>query len=1028
MSASRNWAGRRRRVLGALGLAGVMAASVLAGAPVAAAPEQELRSVDVQLGTDGSVQTVTTTSTSVDGQGTVTATSADVSDPDSLADLPIRVQTNWWAGGQAGDDLSQVAGTPGLVRLQVDLQNLTPAPTDVAFEMNGVRYRKVELVGVPLTVVATANLGEIPLEAVVQTADDPDDPVTDGIVSLNSSGEVQVQWARILAPPMLPAATSLQLVVDTEGFVPPSIDFAIQPGIVTDPSSTRLMASAFGADGNLAGLEGSTLGVVMDVRSQLEEANGFLDSVHNALQGDVSQLTSRIVSDLQASSQSVLGQLDGTNDRLQSLQGSFSSSLTSMESQTGSSMTDLANQLAGLLGSTSATPQMTATAIEGCTVQLPQLAPGQPLTVASAVKVLDAQLAAIQSTFDAEADAGASTCRVGLVDAMTSAIGNPAELAGAEASAVCLATPAESRSISCAMHVASLEMSGVLGSLSSAALDSTTIYQEIGIDSLMAPLRGDGGLAASLTSLRTLATSATTDMGSVVEDFQVWVEETTTLVDQAKSAVADAQEDVATVETSITDVRTAYDALDSLYRGGERNVAQSIRTITSATANAAPVGEWFADSGLTDVINGMIGATACDPTWADTLTENSTLDEVTTALGVLSHPSCQLADLADSAIVMAESHEEMATNAATANTEAVSVGLIVDEVDAALDELDTKLTALEEVGTTDLVSLLEGLYTPEVWEDSPIDGEPPVLATPASGTLVDLQTKVDEISASMDTDGSIDHIQSAIAEFETQMVAIWPDDSVAPLNSAAECGSPATIATPAGQAVIGQANRLLCLEGALGASLERLDQEIDSQTLSSAASFTALSGQAQSAYDQVGSGVASASDSLVEALSAARPAANQALTGLINSARTDTESRLQAALAAFGVSTAEDFESLAAAMAAAGAESELVAASLAAEFTTLATNLGSADPTSQVGMLGKLNTITAQVGATGDDLSGIDQNVADFAASRRGSLRDLGLASAQYDRSLELLGNYQPFGAQGSDAVVIFLYHIPGGN
>lgn len=76
---------------GAVALAGIMAASAMMSAPVAAAPEQELQSVDVQLTTDGAVQSVATTSTTMDSQGAVTTSSADVTDPAALADLPIRV-------------------------------------------------------------------------------------------------------------------------------------------------------------------------------------------------------------------------------------------------------------------------------------------------------------------------------------------------------------------------------------------------------------------------------------------------------------------------------------------------------------------------------------------------------------------------------------------------------------------------------------------------------------------------------------------------------------------------------------------------------------------------------------------------------------------------------------------------------------------------------------------------------------------------------------------------------------------------
>lgn len=1013
---------------GAVALAGIMAASAMMSAPVAAAPEQELQSVDVQLTTDGAVQSVATTSTTMDSQGAVTTSSADVTDPAALADLPIRVQTSWWAGTAAGNDLSQTAGLDDPVQIQIDLQNLTLEPADVAFEMNGVRYRRVELVGVPLTVVATANLGEIPLEAVVQTSSDPEAPVTDGIVSLNSAGEVQVQWARILAPPMLPASSSFQLVVDSDDFVPPSIDIAIQPGMVTDPSTSALMASAFGADGNQAGLEESTLGVVLDVRTQLGEANEFLDTVHAALEGDVSQLTSRIVADLRASSESVLGQLEGTNDRLESLQSSFTGSINSLDSQTQSSMTDLANQLSGLLGSTSTTPAMTPTSLDGCAVTLPQLAPGEQRTVASAVRVLDAQLEAIQSTFSEDDSENGSNCRLTLVESITASIGNPADLANANSVAACLATPVEERTVSCAVYATSVQASEALNGLAELEQAATDDFGDLDINSLMAPLRGEQGLAASLGALSELAATTDADLDAWLDSYAIWVEDATEEIDAAKAAVVDAQTLAGETGTAITNVRTAYDTLEDAYSGDDSSVARYVRNIVNATDNAVPVGQWFAASGLTGVIDSLILATTCDATWGATLTEASTLDEITAALAVLDTPDCELAELAQSATVMAESHDVMVADFATANGNATEIDTLVVAVEDALAALDTEITALEDAGTEDLAALLTGLYTPEVWEDAPVEGEPPVLVAPATGLLVDIQSRIDAVAEDMAEEGDLDAIRLELESLGTAITTIWPDNTVQPLEDTGNCPVASEAVVAPGQSVIAEANRLFCLEGDLEESLAALDTGINNQIAASAVGFDSITGRAQEAYDEAGVQVGSAGDALVDAVGSAREAAFEELTGLINAAGSDTEGRLDAALAEFGAGTAETMTELAAAMEEAGAESSRVASTLATEFTTLATNLGSADPNNQVGMLGKLNTITAQVGATGDDLSAIDQNVAGFAASRKGSLRDLGLASAQYDYSLELLESYRPFGASAENSTVVFLYHIPGGN
>lgn len=387
--------------MGAAALAILALVSVLLVPRHSAASEQHgLQTIGVRLGTDGAIRAVTTASVVQDEDGRVTEHREDLEPARAAALLPVRVQTAWWHDGTSGTDLADLDGRSGRFVVQVAVQDLTAEPTDLAFETDGARYQQQALVGVPLTVVASATVG--PGDRVVQADDGSQDGgrVTDGVLVETAEGERSVQWAAFLAAPMLTPTADFTLVVESAAFRAPSFDLAVQPGLVTDPSVAALVDRAYGADGYAARQEGAAIGLVQRVGRSLSEALDFVDQVHEALGEDVAHLGERTYRNLGSSSEQVLDHLGRTVEDLDGVLTDARSGITQVGTDTHRGVQDLSRSVAEILGSPGLRPTMSETVVAGCSVTMPTLAEGEARTVSATVvqQATDAALPGLPGT------------------------------------------------------------------------------------------------------------------------------------------------------------------------------------------------------------------------------------------------------------------------------------------------------------------------------------------------------------------------------------------------------------------------------------------------------------------------------------------------------------------------------------------------------------------------------------------------------------------------------------------------------
>lgn len=387
----------RSRVTGGLRIAGVgvvTAGLVAYGLQSAAqaAPEKVLQSVDVTLGTDGAVSAISSTAIRSDGQDDP-SDDEKTHDPSKVAgDLPIRVLTSYRLGKKTGTDLDDLKGAKGRVHIEVTVQNTTVRPTLLSYDSDAESKTSPALVGTPLTVVASADLGDTPLSQIVPTSNDGETAGTNGVVSRDSGGDAQVQWATMLAPPRLATSATFTLVQDVDDFDPPSFDISVQPGLVTDTSVSRLIDSVFTDDNGTQKLTSRTIALLGSVGTVLTDATTVLAKVEEQLDGSASDLGSKTISDLQSSSSYVTSALSGLSGDLDSLE-------TSMDSQLKTSRDKAVQQLANsfkqvkdkVLGDPDNLPPALPPAdAAGCIV--PELTEKDSSTVLGQLRVIEAQL------------------------------------------------------------------------------------------------------------------------------------------------------------------------------------------------------------------------------------------------------------------------------------------------------------------------------------------------------------------------------------------------------------------------------------------------------------------------------------------------------------------------------------------------------------------------------------------------------------------------------------------------------------
>ena len=436
----RTWRRGRARATRAVLAVALVGAMLSAGAaPAQAESGQVLQQVDVRLGSDGTVTSLDTTSVRRGEEGSE-SDEASYDPQEAAEELPVRIQTAYRLDDEAGTDLADIAGRSGRVVIDVTVQNTTVEPEEVTYDAGGVQRSQFALVGVPMTVVASASLGEGSLAEVVTEGDGEDADVTNGVLSRSAGGDSRVQWATMLAPPRLAPSATFRLVLETEDFQPPVLDIGVQPGLVTDTSLTGLLDEAFSdEEGGAIDTEARTVEVIGDVSSALTQASAVLTDIEARLSDSSERLGSQTIADLQSSSAGVSQQLGSLSADLTRLDGSLGQQLGGVEDDAVSALSTSLGEVKDVLGDPARIkPPKPQDGAEGCRVDL-----GRDL----AAPTVYGQLAAVSSRLGTLSNASGA-CRESIADDLVRQIGSAQEVADCapdSASAVCVLATARER-------------------------------------------------------------------------------------------------------------------------------------------------------------------------------------------------------------------------------------------------------------------------------------------------------------------------------------------------------------------------------------------------------------------------------------------------------------------------------------------------------------------------------------------------------------------------------------------------------
>ncbi|WP_432477903.1 hypothetical protein [Nocardioides sp. GXQ0305] len=278
----------------------------------------------------------------------------------------MRVLTSWRTSEGAGTDLADLQGYTGRIAIDLTVQNLTVKPDVLTYDAAGASRQQAALVGSPLTVTASTALGDLKPARVVTDDKGSGVNVTNGILGEDSDGTT-VQWAALLAPPVLSSATEMSLVVDAKDFDVPTFDLSVQPGLVTDPSIGALVDSAFNpANSDELDLQRRTIELITDVNVVLAKASDTISDVRTSLTDSAETLGTQTVSDLQSSTESVTGNMQALDGQLESLRGELSSTLEATGSSAIAEMQAAVDTVDQMLGDTSAQPQPAQVRGTGC--------------------------------------------------------------------------------------------------------------------------------------------------------------------------------------------------------------------------------------------------------------------------------------------------------------------------------------------------------------------------------------------------------------------------------------------------------------------------------------------------------------------------------------------------------------------------------------------------------------------------------------------------------------------------------------
>lgn len=371
---------RRRSRLASAGIGAmvtVLALSVLTGETTAhavPAPQRVLQVVNLDLGSDGSLYGAKDVVVRKAQDGSLSTDTSSVAPSRAVGDLPVRVLTSYRTAKGSGTDLKDLKGYTGRVEVDVTVQNTTVRPEQLSYDSAGRTKTAYALVGAPLTVVASANLGKHAIAEVVTSADSG--AVTNGALSQDKQGNGTVQWASLLAPPQLAPSTTFTLVMDAKKFSLPSLNLSVQPGLAADPSIGGLMRDAFSDNpqSDLA-LQQQTISLISRVNGVLAESGRQLLDVRSQLDYSAGTLGDATIADLKAGTSRVADSTRELAAALQQLASSLGQALQQSQSQTLQTLQTSVERVESTLGDTSSAPPKITTSGAGCLAQVQKLTP-----------------------------------------------------------------------------------------------------------------------------------------------------------------------------------------------------------------------------------------------------------------------------------------------------------------------------------------------------------------------------------------------------------------------------------------------------------------------------------------------------------------------------------------------------------------------------------------------------------------------------------------------------------------------------
>lgn len=314
-----------------------------------AAPQHLLQAVNVDVSPDGSLTAVA--STDITRDSSVHTTTTKYAPRDVAGKLPVAISMSYAKNGKPGLNLADVAKTKGLVQIDVTVRDTTVTPTQVTYSLNGKQHSQQALVGVPMTVTASATLPKGTYGTVVQSAPGTTDPhTTNGVVSSASNGSGSVQWSALLAPPQLSPTTTFTLVEQTDHFVLPDITVAVTPGLQADPSVTGLLARTFGSQNSLLSQQNQAIALTTQINTTLGRVGSNLGTIQTALSGTATTLGQAATVDIRQTGTALQTSTTDLSQELLALKSSVGGTLQQAGGQSDSALSATVNALVNYLG------------------------------------------------------------------------------------------------------------------------------------------------------------------------------------------------------------------------------------------------------------------------------------------------------------------------------------------------------------------------------------------------------------------------------------------------------------------------------------------------------------------------------------------------------------------------------------------------------------------------------------------------------------------------------------------------------